>query len=897
MKKGKLESGLANTAMLACCAITLGSGLFCCTSDDLNVKGPVGSLQLSLGADTTGVRTGTVTTKAAGVLDEFNDFLDEKEYRVQVYQGSDTLESVLYKDFPEKLEMKEGSYTLRAFKGSDLPAAFNNPYFEGLQEFAIKEGMKTPLDVTCKLANARISLAYSDAFRKAYTDCTVSLITAYMNDAFLIPQTETRAAYLQTGKEGTALDIAVSLKRPSWSEAQTYTVTDPAIMLEPRESVTLVLDTDGKTGDGLALSIVLDDTMVELELEEGIPDFMWKPFDKPTVQAKGFVAGEIMQIAKGGLQTSPSVEFGVPAGIGGLYLWSTVEGSADTLKFDLATPEGMKAAAEAGFTLARAVDNLAGSRETNAILLTDAINRLERTADDKPYELLFFAKDNLPVTHYTDTLRLFVQVMPGKPTVTFTSTFPESGVVEGEPLPQDIVAGLTAEGGFEDVIVTLAGGVQEKTYSWSAGNLAEIGASLNIGGDNVAATLTIPASFTESLDADAANDKEYTMTVTVNAERGLADAKSAAETGNVKVLAPQFALKMSDNYGDVFAKRAILRADLPVGNPAKLKFQRQDAGTWVDVDASARQAMEGTSVQVDTLKGLNPVSSYTIRAVYDNGRNRVGETYAFTTEDVGTLPNAGFEHWSSEKTDKDGNAITKNLKFVYWNKWFPWEASVNSTYGWNTLNQKTTQAGATPSTVFDWGITVSSPYVGCCYAANSGTIPTTDKHAGEKAALVRSVGWGRGNTAPVLSGNLGTCENFTPGELYLGSYDSSQQNGMYGIPFTSRPSGFIFYYKYYPKNSNDYFEAEIGLKDVNDEIIGIKNITGVSTSDWTQQAVKLPYGNKKAVSMYIRFKSSANKDCWSIDKDNVDGPPGANLSDGEYLGSQLYIDDVELIYE
>lgn len=883
MKKSKLESGLANTAMLACCAIALSSGLFCCTSDDLNVKGPVGSLQLNLGADTTGVRTGTVTTKAAGVRDEFNDFLDEREYRVQVYQGSDTLESVLYKDFPEKLEMKEGSYTLRAFKGSDLPAAFNNPYFEGLQEFAIKEGMKTPLDVTCKLANARISLAYSDAFRKAYTDCTVSLITAYMNDAFLIPQTETRAAYLQTGKEGTALDIAVSLKRPSWSEAQTYTVTDPAIMLEPRESVTLVLDTDGKTGDGLALSIVLDDTMVELELEEGIPDFMWKPFDKPTVQAKGFVAGEIMQIAKGGLQTSPSVEFGVPAGIGGLYLWSTVEGSADTLKFDLATPEGMKAAAEAGFTLACAVDNLAGSRETNAILLTDAINRLERTADDKPYELLFFAKDNLPVTHYTDTLRLFVQVMPGKPTVTFTSTFPESGVVEGEPLPQDIVAGLTAEGGFEDVIVTLAGGVQEKTYSWSAGNLAEIGASLNIGGDNVAATLTIPASFTESLDADAADDKEYTMTVTVNAERGLADAKSAAETGNVKVLAPQFALKMSDNYGDVFAKRAILRADLPVGNPAKLKFQRQDAGTWVDVDASARQAMEGTSVQVDTLKGLNPVSSYTIRAVYDNGRNRVGETYAFTTENVGTLPNGNMEEWYIKPTSQWSVGIFGNITYYCY---YPVVNDQEEAW-WVTNNSRS----------MDW--TVAPVYVTTCPAVSY----VKDVHAGQRAAEIRTTaGSGYGHTGSILYE-----EGIIPGRLFVGIYnwDGSNETITPGHTFTTRPTKLSFWYKYQPYNT-DEFEAYIEMQHREGNAVTtlasgkFRNSASSADTEYQNASIYLDYKYEhislKATHLCIQFIST------TADKPAAQKGATVDLADAKngwsaHIGSRLRIDDVELIYE
>lgn len=34
------------------------------------------------------------------------------------------------------------------------------------------------------------------------------------------------------------------------------------------------------------------------------------------------------------------------------------------------------------------------------------------------------------------------------------------------------------------------------------------------------------------------------------------------------------------------------------------------------------------------------------------------------------------------------------------------------------------------------------------YVNNSGTIETTDKNSGDKAALIRTVGWGEGTTAP-----------------------------------------------------------------------------------------------------------------------------------------------------
>ncbi|MCC8172412.1 MAG: DUF4493 domain-containing protein [Parabacteroides sp.] len=890
MKKGKLAYRLAKMGKVSCGIAALSLGLFCCTADNSVIQQPSGALVLNLSADTAGVKTGSIATKA---LTEFDGFLDEKEYRVQVYQGSDTLQSAFYKDFPEKVELKEGNYILRAFKGVNLPAAFLNPYFEGTKEFTIKEGMKTPLDVTCTLANTRLFITYTDDFREAYTDCTVSLRTSYTGDVFLVPQTESRSVYLQSDKKGTDLEVSVSLKRASWTEAKTYTVTNPSIALKPQESVNLILSTDGKAGDGLALSIVLDDRMEELELEEGISDFMWKPYDKPTVEANGFIPGEKIEILKSSLSTAPYVAFGVPAGVGGLHVWRTVEGSSDTLKLDLTKPEDMKTAREAGFALAQPVDDLAGYAGTNGLLLAEAINRLEPTPGDEPYEFIFFASDNLPVTNYTDKLHLFVQIVPGAPVIAFTSPFPENGVVEGDALQHPVVADLTADGEFEDVVIAFSNSTTVNTYSLSEGNLSELGASLDINRENTKSTLTLPASFTESLDADGANDKEYAMTVTVSAKRGLDGLKSVTETANVKVLAPQFSLAMSANEGDVFAKRAVLRADLPVGNPAKLKFQKQEGGSWVDVDASARRIMEGTTVQVDTLKGLNPVSSYTIRAVYNSGRSvKEGEEYSFTTENVGTLPNVGFENWSNDGgVAGPPNWLSQiSSPYRYWQKWFPWDS--DDTKGWDTLNELTTKDGGTSNTTLG-----STKRQWTRYVANSGTSETSDCHSGTKAALIRTVGWGSGNSAPVLTGNLGDCANFTPGELYLGAYDSENQRGIYGIPFDTRPSGFNFHYKYTPKNPNDYFEAEIGLKDADGQIIAIENVTGTSTADWTLQTVNLTYPDRKAVSMYIRFKSSANKDCWSVNKDNTDGPPGSNLSDSEYVGSKLYIDDVELIYE
>ena len=116
---------------------------------------------------------------------------------------------------------------------------------------------------------------------------------------------------------------------------------------------------------------------------------------------------------------------------------------------------------------------------------------------------------------------------------------------------------------------------------------------------------------------------------------------------------------------------------------------------------------------------------------------------------------------------------------------------------------------------------------------------------------------------------------------------------------TSRPSGFRFFYKYVRKTS-DRFIAEIVVLDRNGNEIAVARLPeseAKATDSWKQANVMLQYNGEykqeQAASMYIRFVSGS-----STSKDDLlIVPPAMNLSNGEYVGSQLYVDNVELIYE
>ena len=175
------------------------------------------------------------------------------------------------------------------------------------------------------------------------------------------------------------------------------------------------------------------------------------------------------------------------------------------------------------------------------------------------------------------------------------------------------------------------------------------------------------------------------------------------------------------------------------------------------------------------------------------------------------------------------------------------------------------------------------------YVANSGTIKTTGKVG--NGALIRTVGWGDGNTAAGTSANV--IKNITPGELYLGSYNSNPQ---YGITFEGLPDGLRFDYKYVTKNADRYV-LNIQMYSGNTLMVDqtLSSEEALPVNEWTEKYIPFVYLNKQnePTTLSIVFKSGTSTSKGDI---RVFAPFG-NLTTGENIGSELYLDNIELIYE
>lgn len=884
-----IEYGLGKIMALWICVLGVLICASSCDSDRVPADG-IGKLRLSLSADTTSLNKGINNSTKAAVSDEFEKFLTTADYKIRIVQQSDTVQSYdRFDEMPSEIELKEGAYTLIASKGDNLPSAFENPYFEGSTDFTVKADMSTPIDVTCTLGNARITVDYTEDFKEAYSDYTVLLSSAFTSGSLEIKKDEMRPAYMQVAKEGSELGIAIRLKKITEDKEKTYKIPTP-LSIERRQNIRLIFKTDGEALDGIGLEIILDDEMTNVTLNEGIPDFMWKPFEKPTLSPDDFTNGESFTIKVGKFEKSPTVGFAMPAGIASLCVkqWRE-EKENEEITYDLATDEGVTAALGKNFKWSvngKANTNVKGERKTGQLFLKDAINSLEAPIEEDQtytYHYEFSGVDATGKAHATNVLGVTVVVQPaGQPIITFDG-FSETTIIEGDDMSKEIEAKFEAEGIIDETKTTLTinDGVDDKVYNILTDGTVlynDWGISVE-SGNNATATLKFPKVFSSRLEAPMEGEKTFTYKL------DLADKKGRSFptlTKTLTVKAPVFELTPSANGGDAFACRAFLRAKVSDGtHPDNLKFQWRKVGngSWNNCKNHTYQ----TDEICDTLKNLTSGGQqYEIRAIYREKEKRVTEPIVITTENVVELEDGSFENWHKKEVYKKTiwSVGTTGLGIDQW-----WPYNEGGSSWWATRNALTTSQRSG---------------VSCYYTSYSGTVPVDNGYEG-KAAEISTLGWKEGNTFTELGGESGT---HSAGMLFLGSH-SATSNGVetidYGHDFNVRPNAFEFYYKFKSLNSES-FEAYIVVENrENGTVTQLGSGRIMSNQDQASFApvrVNVHYTNTslKATHMYIVFRSS------TADNPSVEGVQGSlgafdGYSDSRYVGNVLTIDNVRLIYE
>lgn len=266
---------------------------------------------------------------------------------------------------------------------------------------------------------------------------------------------------------------------------------------------------------------------------------------------------------------------------------------------------------------------------------------------------------------------------------------------------------------------------------------------------------------------------------------------------------------------------------------------------------------EWTDLNPDLRKDqLNPGQTYYVRALYRNA-------IASEAKEVKTYPQIALENGDlssySVVKGEDGNSG------ISYGSLYQWTA-------WATLNELTVDYCRVTS---------------YSYNSRSGTRPTSDVRNGSSdntAAWIITIGYGYGGTHK-------SAKSKSPGELFLGTYNTK------GINYSSHPTGVKFYYKYSPFKGD---KSDIYVQILNDEtVLGSGSLQETTTvSNYVEYIMNINYENADVSlapnKIILVFKSGFNTEVESRESGNL---LTSNTANPKFRGSELYIDDISLIYD
>ncbi len=820
-------------------AVTAASVLAGC-SDEWGFSGKgTGSIAPMVGIDTKVVSS---VEDAPGSRAEGELTAGDLSLRLVKTDGSKSYELGTIASFDASQQFPTGAYTVEAYYGDPEAEGFDTPAYKGSQDITIVDGGSTEVGLTATMANAMVSLTYSEAFRGYMTDwsATVNSVT-YAKD-------ETRPVYVAPGD----VRISIAFTKPNGKSA---TIALDPVKAEARYHYHVNVDVNGGEASSAVINVTFDENFATENVDIDISDEILSA-PAPTIEADGFTAGEAVTAVSG----------------------MTFDGK---LTMNIIALAGIK-----DVTMTTASEYLTGRGWPETVSLLNPGSALSTLQSFGLSTLGLWNKPGeMAVIDFTGVIP-FLKAVEGDNSNVFTVTVTDKYSRVSEPLELRV--------DVEGVQLAL---LQEDTYENPGQDLQ---VALDYNGSDVMNNVRIEymnnyagglwaelpiKAVTE--DTKSRASKRYLVTVTIPATH-TGDLKLRAKCADVisaelKVAGVPFAVEVDDN--DIFATRGTLHI-VPSKDNTGEEIRYADAEVEVSADGADYKTVAATrNGEYFSFSGLTPGRTNLVRVKIGNMHSAPAEVAA--EQDL-QIPNGNLD---ADVTVAASAGDWKNIVFQ----------------GWGTNNAMTTSqpTGA--------GLGTASNNKLC--KAISGTEQTTDAHAG-KAALIRTVGWGGTNTATGSKGTSGDCKYTDPGLLHLGATRTTRPSGYgendnktnststgpistddldCGIDFASRPSSLTFWYKYSPKNSADKGSIEVWFKDAAGNVIASAGMLLDATGEYTQKTINFDFSNKaKCAKMYVKFLSSYDMEYVKRTNDNFSGPGFAGSN--PFMGSQLYIDDIELTY-
>lgn len=855
----QISLGVLVPAVLAC--IITG-----CAGDDNPWQGSAdgGALKVELAADgkiSAFTRADDTKSPIVPLPSEFNIKLSRTD-------GSFSKKWDRIENFNKEELFPIGEYTIEAEYGSRDTEGFEHPWFYASDNVSVTAGDEKRVSLTATLANAMVSLRFTDDFRNSFTAYSAALRSAG-HDYIVFAQGEDRPAYMAPSQ----IELSLTLTNASGKQV---TIQPSGFKAEACHHYVVTIGVNGG-GDrnNMTLAVDFDDEVIAETVEVPLGDELFEA-PAPSVVAKDFTAGETINVFES----------------------FTPEGNP---RCEVYAFGGLK---EVTFSLnASSTYNPPFGREIQLVNASE-IDQANAVASGLDVIGLFRNPDKMGIVG----LKGFLEKLPiGTHKITLTAIDKLTRV--SEPIELNVIV-TAVEIKIEPVARVPYCGTESEVYLSTNSPDVRDRVAFKVTNNNVDAQVLAIEDVTDSGETRLPYKYKYrlkTPELKMQSSPLLVFYGSEVDVRantRLEVEFPKFRVDV-----DPFAKKVKVR--IVPENPEDLKVITRDL---IIISNGKRVADNRLDKNVQTgiinVFEVSPATTYNnVEYALANTANPHTAVPEFTTEAIRDVPNGNFteSYTSIPKFDiRVGGDFTD-----FYTRGIVSSIERNEPVGWASVNQKTCYSGATNKN--SWFV-----------------VPSTFLDNG--AVTIRTVGYKHSGETPKNSGSFGStkyyCTN-TPtedyldkcrGELFLGSYSfiNGEDDYKRGIPFESRPLTLTFKYKYTPVNDKNG-EAEGGEAYVKVFNSSGKEISqGVLRLDastvFTSKIIELEIYDfgEKASKIEVGFKSTATSIktlTIVVPKDDaLDEGLSYKISRGDYSrptnqykafakGSELVIDDVVLGYD
>lgn len=203
-----------------------------------------------------------VSTKAMpSELVDINTFVVKIESNLE---GGGT-QTYNYKDILDQaIELPTGSYRITAGSPAGKAAAWDQPLFEGTQNFTVVAGATSPVNVKCSLSNTMVSIKCSDTFKTELQEFNIK-VSATDNDFLTWSKTgkeNSDALAAELAKDGyfSASELYVQIDGKREIDGSTAALTYVVKNVHPKDHIILNLDAR-VTGQVQQITLAVDGTV------------------------------------------------------------------------------------------------------------------------------------------------------------------------------------------------------------------------------------------------------------------------------------------------------------------------------------------------------------------------------------------------------------------------------------------------------------------------------------------------------------------------------------------------------------------------------------------------------------------------------------------------------------